>query len=684
MLEDLLVAQQGGESWQRWTLKLPDVLNIVNPATPYGFVGAPAVLYPDNYQEQDYDATKNTIFVASANGYVAAINPLFCFNNMTKGSRISSEAREEPLRRLSRLRGAAANAAAAAAATAAAAAELSAPSTLPPVRRSLSGEAPTSDAPNGAVWAVYKNVNVMYACPEPGCTINSGTFATWPECQAACWADLAASGGLGDPTGCIAWVWHDTTAEPAFVHKCLFGRAFDAFANVRPQGGHVSGVLTTPDVPGPACIVWSRPIAADGSKPSYSSVRVVKVNGQAVVLVSETDPNLNTGGVLHALDAATGAELWHHDAVLNAVSYGLKGVVPAQAPPVVDSAGRYLLVAYGSKLAVLDMMMCAASGGACAEIAAFDTAGVPGGGDLIVSSPAVYPAAGNRIFFHSSTGTLWKVSWVWVANEPPTFSYDGSVSGWACRYTRSNQSTCVPAAETVRGADGAQRPVREYGTAGGWYQPTTRAERDELHAEIRLRHAARFGAARGVPTSEAERADAVSHVARLARELPPAELFSIVTPSGYRRLGPSGRPAPTPAVRDFGGLFPFASPAIYNDGFQDASVIVATVDYRLDQDSGLYVVDEHDGSPLRIPNSTRTFSIYYGVLADGRKVPLGRSRSSPAFDRQRHVYVGFDLDFDGMYTAHTRDFHRPPPPDTFSPYLYFVPGVSIATRTPEP
>jgi hypothetical protein len=233
---------------------------------------------------------------------------------------------------------------------------------------------------------------------------------------------------------------------------------------------------------------------------------------------------------------------------------------------------------------------------------------------------------------------------------PPTlhFERDFNNGGWHCRYEHSTQSKCLDLGDTVRGADSVERPVRDYGgQSGGWYQPTTRAERDELHALIAERHRARFGAARGAAASAAEHADAVAHVARLARELPRDELYALVTPSGYRRRRQNGRPGPTARVEDFGGLFPFATPALYYDGFAQTNLAVATVDFRLDTDSGLFVVDGRTGVPLAIPYTNRTFSIFYNVLQDGRKVPLGRSRSSPAFDRQRHVYVGFDTDFDG-------------------------------------
>ena len=89
MLEDLLEGQQGDEAWQSWSLNLTSVLGIASPAAPYGIVGAPAAAFPQNFQTVNYDATKNKVFVASANGYIAAINPVYCFN----GGKVSSRRR---------------------------------------------------------------------------------------------------------------------------------------------------------------------------------------------------------------------------------------------------------------------------------------------------------------------------------------------------------------------------------------------------------------------------------------------------------------------------------------------------------------------------------------------------------------------------------------------------------------
>jgi len=248
---------------------------------------------------------------------------------------------------------------------------------------------------------------------------------------------------------------------------------------------------------------------------------------------------------------------------------------------------------------------------------------------------------GSALFTHGSVGTLRKVSITYDANQRPT----GFAPVWACLYTREANSTCTPPGEIVArrrpgaqglwGDGGALEQVRasDYGAqSGGFYQPTTRSERDELHAAIRALHLARFGAARGAPASAAERADAVAHVARLARELPRAELYAIVTPSGYRRLGPSGRPAPSERIEDFGGLFPFATPSMWWDESR-----IATTDFRLDADSGLFVVSEGNGVPIDMGDGT-SFAVFTLTLANKEVVPLGRSRSSPAQDRQGRMY----------------------------------------------
>jgi hypothetical protein len=180
--------------------------------------------------------------------------------------------------------------------------------------------------------------------------------------------------------------------------------------------------------------------------------------------------------------------------------------------------------------------------------------------------------------------------------------------------------------------------VAEYGGGrGGWYQPTRDAQRAELHAAIAGAHAARHG-----PAAAGGR-----DAAALARELPLDVLYALSTPSGYVRLGGDG--APAPAAADFGGLLPFATPALYYDGFFRSILRVATVDFNLSMDSSLVVVEAATGAPVQAvqaDGSTRPFVISSLTLPNGQVVPFGRSRSSPAWDRQQHVYVATDTDWD--------------------------------------
>ncbi|MEI6448213.1 MAG: hypothetical protein WCO96_10110, partial [Actinomycetes bacterium] len=106
-----------------------------------------------------------------------------------------------------------------------------------------------------------------------------------------------------------------------------------------------------------------------GSDASYAPMEFIGDDGKTVVgadvvLASETDALLDTGGVLHAYAAADGAELWNYAAEYNAVSFGLRGIVPAQM--TVNHNANVLLLAYGPKVVALDMAGAACvGGGAC-------------------------------------------------------------------------------------------------------------------------------------------------------------------------------------------------------------------------------------------------------------------------------------------------------------------------------
>ena len=662
LLEDLAVARQDDAAWQTFRLNLTAVLNVSDggPATPYGIVGAPAAT-------ADVAGASYSIYVASGNGFVAALDMLRCFSGATPAFRGAHAAAGYAV--------AEAEAAGAAAMPAGAAwlGAFSAPATSAargaraaaganslahtaassagwvPGAHATAARAATAAATNAGQWVSYSNVNaVQNQWPPSYPFFINGTTQTWPECQALCWANNTASGG--EPNGCVVWTWHDEK-NLEYSYQCWFKMTSGFEAHY--QADHVTGFLST-GTAGPDCVTWSRPISTAASspggalRPSYSSARLASAGG-AILLVSETDAELDTGGVLHGISAANGSELFYYPAMsVGGASVGLKGLVPAtlaQAPGIA-------VLAFGTRVVAIDVSACAGAGpaaGPCKEIAAYDnSAEGPGGGDAFVSSP-VLRADGTAVYLHSSTGTLRKLSIALDGGGRPT----GFALQWACRFSRAANASCTPPSAATarrrpgghsRGAWGGELeevPTADFGVAGGWYQPTTRAERDELHAEIRALHLRRFGAARGAPANAAERADAVQHAARLARELPRAELLAIVTPSGYRRLGPSGLPAPTGRVEDFGGLYPFATPSLWWDGSR-----LATVDFRLDTDSGLFIVGEGNGVPVDMGDGT-SFAVFDLTLANGEVVPFGRSRSSPALDRQGHIYVGADTDYSG-------------------------------------
>jgi hypothetical protein len=129
---------------------------------------------------------------------------------------------------------------------------------------------------------------------------------------------------------------------------------------------------------------------------------------------------------------------------------------------------------------------------------------------------------------------------------------------------------------------------------GGWYQPTTRQQRDELHAIIRRLHRLRFpqkyaaveagGATVSLSalfpleyarhSSSSPESQTLRLVSLMARELPLEELHSIVTPSGYARLGRDGKPYKAGDPPYYAGVYPYATPSL-RDG--DDYVVLAQV-----------------------------------------------------------------------------------------------------------
>ena len=466
LLEDLAVAQQDDAAWQTFRLNLTQLMNVSVPATPYGVVGAPAAT-------ADVTGASYRVYVASANGYVACLDMMRCYSGATPGGfwRAGEEGAAGPAPAASaRQRAGAKGVPGGVRGTPAPPPDPSAGSAeLGSFSVSASGSSSASSASNAAQWVSYSNVNAVqnHWPPSYPYYINS-TTQTWPECQALCWANHTASGG--EPNGCVVWTWHDAN-NLAYSYQCWFKMTSGFVAAY--EADHVTGFLSTGSA-GDGCVVWARPISTPASspggalRPSYSSVRLAGASGE-VLLVSETDADLDTGGVLHGISAANGSELFFYPALVKGSSVGLKGIVPAtlaQSPSIA-------LLAFGTRVVALDLAACVLAGPAApctSEIASYDSSGEPGGADSFVSSPVVR-SDGSALYLHSSTGTLRKLSIAATAGRPTGFA-----TQWACRYSRANLSICVPPTETTlrrrpggaRGAwEGELEEVRtaEYGGA---------------------------------------------------------------------------------------------------------------------------------------------------------------------------------------------------------------------------
>jgi len=399
----------------------------------------------------------------------------------------------------------------------------------------------------------------------------------------------------------------------------------------------VSGYLSAPAA-GAQCLTWWTPITDPDlelpNQPSFSPPRIVTYEApvgsgawQTAVLASETDPALDQAGILHAFDVDSGDRLWTYltSTAGNDGGDGLMGVVPAQHPQFPEM----LFLAHGSVIAVINASGCPLGGffNPCAPDLLWDSSTVPGADGKLVSSVALHPD-GSAAFVHSASGALWRVN---VSLFPTAIAF-----AWACTY--KDPGACAPISEN------AERFV-----SGGFYRPTTAAQRDELRAAIADAHGARFGAAAG---AAAPGEGAAARAARLARELPPRELFGLTTPSGYGagRKGAGGACDVIDAA-----AFPLATPALYWSYLDPANPStardfrVAIVNYDAGADSALVVADDGGGAPI--------FSVASVTLADAsggsRTFAFGKSRSSPAFDRQGHVYAAMDLDFNGSAGADT-------------------------------
>ena len=193
-------------------------------------------------------------------------------------------------------------------------------------------------------------------------------------------------------------------------------------------------------------------------------------------------------------------------------------------------------------------------------------------------------------------------------------------------------------AETGRTVVGWDRVARSDYVGGGFYQPTTRAQRAELYAELLAAHARAWPSGEGAAYlaaggSAAELSPPAA--AALAAALPPGALHALRTPSGYVALDARGRPV-QPGSALLPGTLPLATPALDESLFSFNAIMLPQFLPYARGDEGLFVVSALDGSVQWGFNSWLTDA--------GETVNFGRSRSSPVIDGDDFAYVAADID----------------------------------------
>jgi hypothetical protein len=411
---------------------------------------------------------------------------------------------------------------------------------------------------------------------------------------------------------------------------------------------------------GPDCLQFA--IDLPGTSPVYSPLRYIGnlFSGAptgGIVLVSTTDAVLDTGGVLNAVNADTGAIIWSYAATANisgvTTPIGLRGVVPA-----VDSARGYLIyLAFGPRIVALNP----ATGAVVASFATSTT-----GGDGFVSSP-VLSSDNSAMYLHSASGSVWRIDI--DGGVIPTFTFK-----WSCDYTieafNNKVSTCTtggpsPAVRVPvfqwdmatgrRIRAGSRLVPRDDFVPGGWAQLMTRDERAALYVELAAIASPRLSAD---AAAALEGLGEVERAAAHAALLTDAELDAIGSSSSssgdgaalssHARLDASGRPrwvsrrvlgddrfarglgaAPASAA-----TFPYATPALTAS---DTHVIVPQFIAFDSGDEAIFAAAATSGEPVWA---------FAGIkFGDVLAVPFGRSRSSPVVDTTGGIYAGADIDW---------------------------------------
>lgn len=396
---------------------------------------------------------------------------------------------------------------------------------------------------------------------------------------------------------------------------------------------------------------------------------------------------------MHGISGADGSALWNIGAWYNDTVSGQNVTAGIRTVPAVDTT--YLTTgntvgyaAFGNRVVAFDIF----SGVLYADT---NSSYVPNQGasnvDNFVSSPTLTTAL-DAVFIHSGSGTLWRVNISGNATALPV----SLTFAWACDYFINSVSPLCddvtpPALAAGAGAGAPRRvslPVYDPVTGivagtrsvarsdivpGGFYQPTTRTDREQLYDALRRLYAAAIGA-----ESAADPRVVAASPSAMIRALPYEAVASIVTPSGYCLLDHDGVPAAarlrkasgssvatgsglpadaTPVTLDaakaaktsaaalarpaagsvpggfgFGGIIPFATPSLAS---ADAFLVISQY-AAMGLDSASFGVDPSTGRQL--------WAMQNVSFPDGSMLVYGSSRSSPAIDASGNIYLGADSD----------------------------------------
>jgi hypothetical protein len=413
------------------------------------------------------------------------------------------------------------------------------------------------------------------------------------------------------------------------------------------------------------CLAWPRPFGSTVAPPVgpqgfFTSPRHVSlVGGRNFLVVAETSALINAAGVWHVLDADTGAEAFNISDNLDAGSYGIFGTEPC-----IDSYGPHpdiLFLMLGTNIVAYNIT----------DGRFLDNGGAPTGGDPISSSCTCIVTQKSGAVFAQSSGpkelTLYRFN---INAETPdgTERGGGFVSFYACSFTPGS-STCT------RRSEPPELPSGERSAPGGFFQPTTLSERNELLALLRSAYERAHGTEQLRSVSDALAGQPALLAAALARTLPLETLNALSAPSGYRRLshGRLGLAVPS-------GFIPTAVPTLTAD---DAEIVfpqhnpTAPFASKAQVPAGaIFYVD--DGS-----HTVKWQMRGVGTYSDDLSIPfysLANSASSVTIDAAGIAYAGADLNNQWRvpyppYTPGDPQVNRTTFPVSGAPAEWSVPAV---------